>query len=439
MCVATAAQAALSVELDQSQRAEQEAQGVRPAQQGRGVAAQVALARRESHHRGQRHLGLAKIVAAELPHTWAAWRAGRITEWKATLVARETACLTRDDRLAVDAAVCGDATRLERMGDRELATACQKEAYRLDPESYVARRRKAEADRNVTLRPAPDAMTWMTALLPVKEGVAAYAALTRTADSARAAGDPRTKGQVMADTWSTPCSATASARDEAATRWDPAPTAEAAGGPRTHARECGHRARPGDDRRSPVRHERRARPRRRLRPDPRRAGPRDRRRGVRRGREDLAPAALHQPRHRRAASRWTRALGCSATRSPGSSGCATRSAALPGATPRSDIPTMPTGVAEGGPTECGQRTGTVRGLQPRQAGARVAGQTLTRRGWPPDRDHDSHRSHLRLEPTGARDDPGDTDPARPRAGELGASRATSGARPPRRRATPRCR
>ncbi len=103
-------------------------------------------------------------------------------------MARETACLTRDDRLAVDAAVCGDAARLEQMGDRELAAACQKEAYRLDPESYVTRRRRAEADRNVTLRPAPDAMTWMTALLPVKEGVAAFAALTRMSDSARCRG-----------------------------------------------------------------------------------------------------------------------------------------------------------------------------------------------------------------------------------------------------------
>ena len=114
------------------------------------------------------------------------------------------------------------------MGDRELAMACQKEAYRLDPESYVARRRKAEADRNVTLRPAPDAMTWLTALLPVKEGVAAYAALTRTADSARAAGDPRSKGQVMADTLVDAVLAAASTRDEAATRWDPAPTTEGA-------------------------------------------------------------------------------------------------------------------------------------------------------------------------------------------------------------------
>jgi hypothetical protein len=200
ICVATAGQASLAVALDESQRAQQEAAGVPAAQRGRGVAAQVALARRESHHRGQRHLGLAKIVASELPHTWAAWRDGRITEWKATLVARETACLTREDRVAVDAAVAADPARLEAMGDRELAAACQKEAYRLDPESYVTRRRHAEADRRVTLRPAPDAMTWLSALLPVKDGVAVKAALTRRADAARAAGDPRGKGQLEADT-----------------------------------------------------------------------------------------------------------------------------------------------------------------------------------------------------------------------------------------------
>ena len=155
------------------------------AQQGRGVAAQVALAQRESPHRGQRHLALARIVAAKLPHTWAAWREGRITEWKATLIARETACLSREDRAAVDAVVAGDGDRLERMGERELTSLCQQEAYRLDPESYVTRRRRAEADRHVSLRPAPDAMTWLTALLPVKDGVGVYAALTRTADTAR--------------------------------------------------------------------------------------------------------------------------------------------------------------------------------------------------------------------------------------------------------------
>src|SRR6476661_10639423 len=65
VCAATAAQAALAVELDGSQRADQAALGVPAAQQGRGVAAQVALARRESHHRGQRHLGLARVVVTE--------------------------------------------------------------------------------------------------------------------------------------------------------------------------------------------------------------------------------------------------------------------------------------------------------------------------------------------------------------------------------------
>ena len=70
VCAATAAQAALAAELDHSQRADQAALGVPAAQQGRGVAAQIALARRESHHRGQRHLSLAKVVAGELPHTW---------------------------------------------------------------------------------------------------------------------------------------------------------------------------------------------------------------------------------------------------------------------------------------------------------------------------------------------------------------------------------
>ncbi len=199
-CVVSAAQAQLAAELDASQCAEQVAAGVPRAQRGRGVAAQVAWARRESPHRGQRHLGLARVVPSELPHSWSAWCAGSITEWKVTLIARETACLARHDRLEVDSVVAGDPARLESMGERELVAAVQAAAYRLDPASFVSRRRRAEGDRRVTLRPAPDCMTWLTALLPVRDGVAAYAALTRAADSARSGGDPRGKGQVMADT-----------------------------------------------------------------------------------------------------------------------------------------------------------------------------------------------------------------------------------------------
>ena len=200
VCTATAAQAALAAELDASQRALQADAGTRAAEQGRGVASIVAFARRESRHRGERHLGLATIVRTELPHTWAAWSTGHVTEWTATVIARETACLPLEHRLAVDETVAADADHLATLGQRELVGLLRAEAERLDPASVVARRRRAESERSVTLRPAPDTMTWLTALLPVKEGVAVLATLTRASDSARASGDPRSKGQVMADT-----------------------------------------------------------------------------------------------------------------------------------------------------------------------------------------------------------------------------------------------
>ena len=52
----------------------------------------------------------------------------------------------------------------------------------------------------MSLRPAPDTMTYLTALLPVAQGVAVHAALTRHADTLRSTGDPRSRGQIMADT-----------------------------------------------------------------------------------------------------------------------------------------------------------------------------------------------------------------------------------------------
>ncbi len=226
VCTATAAQAKLSAELDAAQQAEQAAAGIPASRRGGGVAAQVALARRESPHRGQRHLGLARIVSTELPHTWAAWRGGRITEWTATLIARETACLSRDDRATVDALVARDQARLEAMSLREVVSTCQREAARLDAASVLARRRRAERERHVTLRPAPDTMTWLTALLPVKDGVAVHAALTRAAESARARGEATSKGQAMADTLVAAVLSSAAERDDATTRWQPAPAGD---------------------------------------------------------------------------------------------------------------------------------------------------------------------------------------------------------------------
>ncbi len=51
-------------------------------------------------------------------------------------------------------------------------------AHRLDPHGAADRARKAATDRRVTIRPAPDCMTYLTALLPMKEASASTAPCT---------------------------------------------------------------------------------------------------------------------------------------------------------------------------------------------------------------------------------------------------------------------
>ncbi|GAB2614456.1 HNH endonuclease [Pseudactinotalea suaedae] len=192
-------QVGVAEELDRSQRAQQVAAGVPAEKVGQGVASQLALARRVSPHRGRRHLSLARILRTELPATYAALRAGQITEYAATLMAQGTACVSVEDRAVIDHEIAGDPVQAQRLGERGIQVEAAKAAYRLDPASVVERRRRAESDRCVSLRPAPDSMTYLTALMPVADGVAVYAALTRAADTARATGAPRARGQVMAD------------------------------------------------------------------------------------------------------------------------------------------------------------------------------------------------------------------------------------------------
>ena len=134
-----------------------------------------------------------------MPYTLAALEAGRLTEWRAELMVRETALLTAEHRAEVDHEVCGDPTRLDGLGDAKVVAAARRAAHRLDPGAAVRRARQAETDRNVTCRPAPDTMARVGALLPVAQGVAVFAALKRYADSRTAAGDPRSRGQLMAD------------------------------------------------------------------------------------------------------------------------------------------------------------------------------------------------------------------------------------------------
>jgi hypothetical protein len=169
---------------------------VHAAKVGKGIAAQVGLAKRVSPNRASRFAQAAAILTTELPRTFAELAGGRTSEWRATIVARETAWLSLEHRSDVDRQI---APRLQSLGDLAVERAVKALAYRLDPHGYVERLEEAAQDRRVGLRPAPEAMTRLSGLLPVAQGVAAYATLGRDADSLIAAGDGRSRGQLMAD------------------------------------------------------------------------------------------------------------------------------------------------------------------------------------------------------------------------------------------------
>jgi hypothetical protein len=162
---------------------------------------QAARALRLSPSRTRTLLGAARVWHEEMPHTLTALREGRLSEERALLLVKETACLTLEDRARIDADLCADPATLHGVGTRQLVGLITERANQIDPAALVKRAAKATSERCVTIRPAPDTMTYVTALLPVAQGVQVYGALKLAAESARyTGGDERSTGQIMADT-----------------------------------------------------------------------------------------------------------------------------------------------------------------------------------------------------------------------------------------------
>lgn len=194
-----AAQAAETAAYATSQRAELRSAGVPADRIEHSIAGEVALARHISPFHARRYANWVTVLIRELPATFTALREGRTSESRAMIGSRETIWLpTREQRAAVDAEV---AAHIEGWGDRRVEAETRKLTYRLDPTGYLKRCRGAEANRRVSLRPAPDTMARLTGFIPVAQGVAALAALTKHADALIAAGDERGRGQIMADTY----------------------------------------------------------------------------------------------------------------------------------------------------------------------------------------------------------------------------------------------
>ena len=193
---AAAGQARAAAALDERRRADQAAAGVPGAQRGRGLASEVGLARRDSP---ARVAGICRWPGAGTRH---APHPGRVGLRGALGVAGhpDRAGNRRPvgrDRAVLDAELYADIGALDGLGDNRISAVANQIAHRLDAQAVRDQAVTAAADRRLTIRPGPDAMTYVTALLPVTQGAGVYAALNRAADSTV---DHRPRGAVMADT-----------------------------------------------------------------------------------------------------------------------------------------------------------------------------------------------------------------------------------------------
>jgi hypothetical protein len=180
-----------------SQEAANKAMGIRARQASRGVPEQVGLARKVSPASAARQVSQARALIQQLPGTFELLRRGEVSEHVATIVTTETSHLASEDRRLVDKRLAEELSKLSPKRAHGLA---RRLAIAADPRAAVQRASNAREDRRVAIRPAPDTMAIVSALLPCEQGVAAYAALRRQADTMIATGDRRSRGQIMADT-----------------------------------------------------------------------------------------------------------------------------------------------------------------------------------------------------------------------------------------------
>lgn len=195
---AAALQVAESVRFAQSQAEAQLAADVHPDRIGRGIADQLGLACHVSGFEAARRLEVARGLWFDLPETYRLLTMGQISEYVATLVVRETRHLDAETRRTVDAKIT--AAGIAQMGTRSAAACARTRAYEADRKGYVHRGRTERKNRRITLRPAPDTMSLLTGYLPAEQGVACLKALRERTDAVKAAGDPRCRDQIMADT-----------------------------------------------------------------------------------------------------------------------------------------------------------------------------------------------------------------------------------------------
>jgi hypothetical protein len=148
-----------------------------------------------SPNSSRNRVGLARTTQDLLPECMESMRRGEATEEHLTAVMRASIVLEPADQARLDTDL---APRLGSMTVRRTKAEAFKRACELDAATMTERAARAEKDAHVSVRPAADCMTRLSALLPLKDGVAIDVALTRHAQKAKTTGDPRSLGQIKA-------------------------------------------------------------------------------------------------------------------------------------------------------------------------------------------------------------------------------------------------
>lgn len=135
-------------------------------------------------------------LTGALTKTLAALEKGEICSARASVIVEQSRTLPDEAVHAFETEILVTAGDLNRP---RLTARCRRLREKLHPETLIARRVKAEADRCVVFEPDRDGMAWLSAYLPAEQALALHTIVDAAARDLRAGDDLRTLPQLRAD------------------------------------------------------------------------------------------------------------------------------------------------------------------------------------------------------------------------------------------------
>jgi hypothetical protein len=163
---------------------------------GLSVIGEVGMARHIGPAAAGSQFALA-VGMRRLPRVFDLFATGAISEATARAVAAETAALYVDDAVIADAEI---ADKIPGMTTVEAKHAAARVVIAIDAEAAYQRAKANRADQRVTMTPETDGVATLHVRGPAEQILAAHKALDDWATGLGAAGDTRTRGQIMCQT-----------------------------------------------------------------------------------------------------------------------------------------------------------------------------------------------------------------------------------------------